>query len=145
MNLSEHFTYAELTGSDAAARLGMDNTPPPDVLENLKRLASFLEQVRAVVGKPLIISSGYRSVEVNRAVGGSATSQHCKGCAADFRVSGMTPKQVVGMIVKSKLQYDQVIEEFTSWVHISIPNKPEIGPRKQALIIDRKGTRPFAD
>lgn len=143
MNLSYNFTLEELTASDAAARRGLDNQPTPEHLENLKRLASFLEEVRALFGKPILINSAYRSKEVNDAVGGSKNSQHCLGCAADIRIPGMTPKEVVTIIVNSKLRFDQVIEEFGSWTHISIPNKPEIGPRKQALIIDKAGTRPF--
>jgi zinc D-Ala-D-Ala carboxypeptidase len=143
MNLSEHFTLEELTVSDAAARRGLDNKPTPEHLENLKRLAAFLEELRALLGKPILVNSAYRSKEVNDAVGGSRNSQHCLGCAADLRVPGMTPKEVVTAVINSKLKFDQVIEEFGSWTHISIPNKPEIGPRKQALIIDRSGTRPF--
>ena len=143
MNLSEHFTLEEMTASTTAARRGLDNSPTPEHLGNLKRLAAFLEEVRALLGKPILVNSAYRSKEVNDAVGGSKNSQHCLGCAADLRVPGMTPKQVVTALINSKLQFDQVIEEFGSWTHISIPNKPEIGPRKQALIIDRSGTRPF--
>ena len=143
MNLSYNFTLEELTASDAAARRGLDNQPTPEHLENLKRLAAFLEEVRALFGKPILINSAYRSKEVNDAVGGSKNSQHCLGCAADIRIPGLTPKEVVTIIVNSKLRFDQVIEEFGSWTHISIPNKPEIGPRKQALIIDKAGTRPF--
>ena len=143
MNLSPHFTLEELTVSDTAARHGLSNQPSPEHLENLKRLAAFLEEVRALLGKPVLVNSAYRSPEVNAAVKGSKNSQHCHGCAADLRVPGMTPKQVVTAVINSKLQFDQVIEEFGSWTHISIPNKPDIGPRKQALIIDREGTRPF--
>jgi len=80
----------------------------------------------------------------NEAVGGKKTSQHCRGTAADIKVKGMTPDQVVRAIVKSGLQYDQVIREFDSWTHVSIPNGKDIAPRKQALIIDKKGTRAFA-
>lgn len=143
MNLSPHFTLEELTVSDTAARQGLSNQPGPEHLENLKRLAAFLEEVRATLGKPIMVNSAYRSPEVNAAVKGSKNSQHCLGCAADIRIPGMTPKQVVTAIINSKLKFDQVIEEFGSWTHISIPNKPDIGPRKQALIIDKEGTRPF--
>jgi hypothetical protein len=111
---------------------------------NLRRLAKFLEEVRALMGKPLRINSAYRSPEVNALVKGSRTSQHCKGCAADIRVPGMTPDQVVRAIVASDLQFDQVIREFDSWTHISIPNAADGKPRKQALIIDKKGSRRFA-
>jgi hypothetical protein len=144
MQLSEHFTLEELTVSEAAARQGLSNEPTDEALENLKRLAEFLEDVRALVGKPIRINSAYRSPEVNAAVGGSKNSQHCFGCAADIRVPGMTPDEVVRLITDSDLDYDQCIREFDSWTHVSIPNKPEAKPRKMALIIDKQGTRSFA-
>jgi zinc D-Ala-D-Ala carboxypeptidase len=144
MQLSEHFTLEELTTSEAAARQGLSNEPTGEALENLKRLAEFLEDVRALVGKPIRINSAYRSPEVNAAVGGSKTSQHCFGCAADIRVPGMTPDEVVRAITASNLEYDQCIREFDSWTHVSIPNKEDAKPRKMALIIDKQGTRGFA-
>lgn len=142
MKLSEHFTLQELTVSETASRRGMDNTPDNDALYDLKRLAEFLEQVRAIVKKPVRVNSAYRSPAVNASVGGSKTSQHCKGQAADIRVNGMTPDQVVRAIIAAKLPFDQVIREFDSWTHVSIPAKDK-KPRKMALIIDKKGTRPF--
>jgi len=81
---------------------------------------------------------------VNDAVGSKDSSQHRVGCAADIRVPGMTPDQVVRAVIASKLQFDQVIREFDRWTHISVPNTPEAKPRRQALIIDKTGTRPFA-
>ena len=144
MKLSEHFSLDELTVSESAARLGLDNTPTNEALMNLKRLAAFLEQVRATLGKPIKINSAYRSPAVNKSVGGSATSQHCFGCAADIRVNGMTPDQVVRAIINAKLPYDQVIREFDSWTHVSIPNTADGKRRGMALIIDKKGTRAFA-
>lgn len=143
MNLSPNFTLEEMTVSDTAARHGLSNQPSPDHLENLKRLAAFLEEVRNLLGKPITVNSAYRSPEVNEAVKGSKNSQHCHGCAADIRVSGMTPRQVVIAVINSKLQFDQVIEEFGSWTHISIPNRHDLPARKQALTIDKQGTRPF--
>lgn len=143
MNLSEHFTLEELTASEIGARKGLDNTPGPQVQQNLVRLANFLEEVRKILGKPVVINSAYRSPEVNAAVGGVKTSQHCLGCAADIKVPGMNPDQVVRAIIASKLQYDQLIREFDSWTHISIPNEEGSTPRGQTLIIDRSGTRPF--
>ena len=114
-------------------------------MANLTRLAAFLEQVKLVLGgKPIIINSGFRSKKVNDAVGSRDTSQHRIGCAADFRVPGMTPDQVVKAIVDAGIGYDQVIREFDSWTHISIPNKQGDIPRKQALIIDRQGTRNYS-
>jgi hypothetical protein len=76
-------------------------------------------------------------------VGGSKTSQHCEGCAADFNVKGMSPDAVVRAIVTADIPYDQVILEFDSWVHISIPTVKGSTPRKQALVIDNKGKRNF--
>jgi len=143
MNLSPNFTLEEMTASETAERHGIDNTPNNDVLMNLRRLALFLEDVRTAVGMPLRISSGYRSPEVNQKVGGKSTSQHCRGVAADLKVKGMTPDQVVKAIIKAGLPYDQVIREFDSWTHVSISNTKDEKPRKMALIIDKAGTRPF--
>jgi len=145
MNLTPNFTLQELTASETAERNGWDNSPNDQELANLTRLADFLEQVKVVLGgKPIIISSGLRTKKVNDAVGSRDTSQHRIGCAADFRVPGMTPDQVVKAIVASGIGYDQVIREFDRWTHISIPNSVDTSPRKQALIIDKAGTRPYA-
>ena len=145
MNLSQHFTLEELTASETAARNGWDNSPNLNELSNLKRLAEFLEQVKTVVGgKPVMINSAFRSKLVNDAVGSKDTSQHRIGCAADIRVPGMTPDEVVKAVIAADIGYDQVIREFDRWTHISIPNNPEDKPRQQALIIDRSGTRPYA-
>jgi len=144
MNLSENFTLEEMTASETAARYNIDNTPPNEVLLNLRRLALFLEEVRKVLDKPIHINSAYRCPEANEKVGGKPTSQHCRGTAADIKVKGMTPDQVVRAIIKSGLKYDQVIREFDSWTHLSVPNGKEIEPRLQALIIDKKGTRAFS-
>ena len=144
MNLTVHFTLEELTASETAERNGWDNSPNDQELANLVRLAEFLEQVKEVLaGKPLIISSGLRTKKVNDAVGSKDTSQHRIGCAADFKVPGMTPDEVVKAIVASGLEYDQVIREFDRWTHISIPNSINFSPRAQALIIDKAGTRPY--
>lgn len=145
MNLSEHFTLAELTVSETAARNGWDNTPNATEMANLVRLAAFLEEVKTVLGgKPVMINSAFRSKLVNDAVGSRDTSQHRIGCAADIRVPGMTPDEVVKAVMAAGLGYDQVIREFDRWTHISIPNSPGNKPRQQALIIDRSGTRQFA-
>ena len=138
--LSPHFSLAELTASDTAARQGIDNTPPPDVLETLKRTAVGLEAVRALLGAPLHVSSGYRSPALNKLVGGQANSQHTKGEAVDFtsRQFG-TPEQIVARLVASQLTFDQVILEFNRWVHISFGGKQ----RRQALVIDRGGVWPW--
>lgn len=143
MKLTENFTLEELTVSEIGARRGFDNTPNATETANLVRVALLLEQVRALLKKPITVNSGFRSKQVNDAVGSKDTSQHRIGCAADIKVSGMTPKQVVEEIIASDIPYDQVIREFDSWVHISVPDSIKRPPRKQALIIDRSGTRPY--
>lgn len=140
--MTEHFTLDELTHTDHRT---LDNTPNEAELANIQRLAEFLEQVKTLLGgKPIMVNSAFRSKAVNDAVGSKDTSQHRLGCAADIRVPSMTPDAVVRAIVASDLGYDQVIREFDRWTHVSIPNEPERAPRKQALIIDKQGTRIFA-
>jgi zinc D-Ala-D-Ala carboxypeptidase len=142
MNLTPHFTLEELTHTDHRT---LDNTPNEAELANLKRLAEFLEAVKTVLGgKPIIVNSAFRSKAVNDAVGSKDTSQHRLGCAADIRVPGMTPDEVVKAIIASELGYDQVIREFDRWTHVSIPNHDTDKPRKQSLIIDKQGTRAYA-
>ena len=142
MNLSPHFTLDELTHTD---HRDLDNTPNEQELENLKRLAAFLEEVKTVLGgKPIMVNSAFRSKAVNDAVGSKDTSQHRLGCAADLRVPGMTPDEVVKAIIASGIGYDQVIREFDRWTHISVPNVENASPRRQALIIDKQGTRAYA-
>lgn len=142
MNLSDHFTYEELTHTDHRE---FDNTPNADELANLKRLAAFLEQVKTVIGgKPMMVNSAFRSKQVNDAVGSKDTSQHRIGCAADIRVPNMTPDEVVKAVIAANLGYDQIIREFDRWTHISVPNHPEDKPRQQALIIDKSGTRVYS-
>jgi hypothetical protein len=142
MNLTEHFTYEELTHTDHRE---FDNTPNDVELSNLTRLAEFLEQVRTLLGKPIFINSAFRSKLVNDAVGSKDTSQHRVGCAADLRVVGMTPDEVVKAIIASDLNFDQIIREFDRWTHLSIPNSIHNQPRKQALIIDKSGTRLYSN
>lgn len=133
--MTPHFTLAELTHTDHRS---LDNTPNAAELANLKRLAEFLETVKTTLGgKPIMINSAFRSKAVNDAVGSKDTSQHRQGLAADFRVPGMAPDAVVRALLK--LPYDQIIREYDAWTHISISDKP----RRQALIIDKLGTRPF--
>ena len=140
--LSPHFSLEELTITDHRE---FDNTPNQSELDNLKRLALFLESVKAALGgKPIMINSAFRCKQVNDAVGSKDTSQHRIGCAADIRVPGMTPDQVVRTIIASKVEYDQIIREFDRWTHISVPNAPDGSPRRQALIIDKQGTRAYA-
>lgn len=136
--MTPHFTLAELTATNHRQ---FDNTPNEAETANLQKLAEFLERVKeALDGKPIMINSAFRSKQVNDSVGSKDTSQHRTGCAADFKVPGMTPDAVVRAIIAAGLPYDQIIREFDAWTHISISDTP----RKQALIIDRAGTRPFA-
>lgn len=145
MNLSPNFTLEELTRSDAAARNGWDNTPNDAEIENLKRLAGLLQDVKAAVGgKAVMINSGFRNKQVNDSVGSKDTSQHRLGCAADIRVPGMKPREVVEACIAANVPFDQIILEFDSWTHISVPNTTDAKPRGQKLIIDKAGTRPFA-
>ena len=133
--MTPHFTLAELTHTDHRS---LDNTPTQIEISNLQRLAQFLETVKTTLGgKPIIISSAFRSKAVNDAVGSRDTSSHRLGLAADFRVPGMAPDAVVRALLA--LPYDQIIREFDAWTHISISDKP----RRQALIIDKQGVRPF--
>jgi hypothetical protein len=141
-NLTEHFTLEELTHTDHRE---FDNEPNEAELGNIKRLAAFLEDVKKTLGgRPIMVNSAFRSKQVNDAVGSKDTSQHRIGCAADIRVPQMTPDEVVKTIIASGLPYDQIIREFDRWTHISIPNTEAAPPRKQALIIDKTGTRPYA-
>jgi len=140
--MTPHFTLAELT---ATSHRQFDNTPNEAETANLQRLAEFLEQVKTVLdGKPIMINSGFRSKQVNDSVGSRDSSQHRIGAACDFRVPGMTPDQVVRAVIAAGLPFDQIIREFDAWTHISVTNTPDGTPRRQALIIDKAGTRPFA-
>ncbi len=140
--LSVHFTLDELTHTDHRQ---FDNTPNASELSNLIRLAGLLEDVKILLGgKPIIVNSAFRSKQVNDAVGSKDTSQHRIGCAADIRVPGVTPDEVVRAVIASEIGYDQIIREFDRWTHISVPSVAGGNPRRQALIIDRQGTRPFA-
>jgi zinc D-Ala-D-Ala carboxypeptidase len=145
MNLSAHFTLAELTVSDTAARRGIDNGPPLDAVQALKRTALGLEAVRVRLGgAPVIVTSGYRSLALNRAIGSKDTSQHIKGEAVDFICPRFgTPAEIVAALRDSGIEYDQLILEFAGtgrgWVHCSF----SAAPRHMALMIDEQGTRPL--
>lgn len=142
MKLTKNFTLEELT---ATQHRTLDNTPNSSEINNLRRLAEMLEEVKTLLdGKPIMINSGFRSKAVNDAVGSKDSSQHRVGCAADIRVPGLTPDQVVKAIIGSPIAFDQIIREFDSWTHISVPNNPSGIPRKQALIIDKVSTRPYS-
>ena len=142
MKLTANFSLEELSHTDHRE---FDNTPPADVIENLKRLAMILEQVRSLFNNsPVMVNSAYRSLEVNRAVKSSDGSQHRFGCAADIRIPSQTPDMVVQTIIKANIPFDQLIREFDAWTHISVPTNETVAPRKQVLIIDKSGTRPYA-
>lgn len=143
MQLSAHFTLAEFTLSQEAARRGIANDPPADLLPALKRTAEGLERVRAALGQPIAISSGYRAPDLNAAVGGAATSQHVKGEAADITCPEFGPPEQVAAFIAARqvaLGVDQVILEFERWVHVSF----SAAPRHMALTIraDGQGYRP---
>lgn len=124
MYLTQNFSITELTVSQTAARRGIDNTPPPVAVNNLRALASVLEDVRRLLGHPILISSGYRSPALNQAVGGSINSQHCVGEAADFTCPKFgTPYEVADAIMRSNIHFDQLIYEGT-WCHLSISPVP---------------------
>ena len=142
MNLSPHFTLDELTITDHRE---FDNTPGPNEVRNLRRVAALLEMVKTALGdRPILVNSGYRSKQVNDAVGSKDSSQHRLGCAADIRVPGMLPDEVVKACMAASLPFDQLIREFDRWTHVSVPNSQDGSPRRQVLIIDKAGTRPYA-
>lgn len=145
MNLSPNFTLEELTASETAERHGIDNTPTSEIIENLRHLAAALQEVRTLLGnKPITINSGYRCPAVNEKLGSKPTSDHCKGLAADFVCPSFgSPDDIVRAILASPISYKQVIREFDRWVHIAVP-APGEEPRRQALIIDKQGTRNYA-
>lgn len=136
MRITPHFTLAEMTASQIAARECLDNTPSPQVVSNLQRLCQTLEQVRALFGRSITISSGYRCPALNARIGGAQASQHVSGLAADFTVGGVCHREVVKRISESAVDFDQLILEFDRWVHLSVSVST---PRRQVLTI-RKGT-----
>ena len=133
MQISEHFTLEELSFSEAAARLGLDNTPTPIVVTNLGLVAAAMERIRRLLGdRPIIVHSGYRSAAVNQAVGGAVASAHCHGLACDFVCPEFgTPAEVALATLKSDIEYDQLILEY-GWVHIGLAQEGLL-PRRDAL------------
>ena len=121
MQLSEHFELAEFLVSETAARRGIANEPTPEIIENLHRLCQLvLEPLRVKLARPVVITSGYRSLALNSAVGGSPTSHHMQGRAADIIVPGMTPLAVCQIAQQMKLPCVQIIHEFGRWAHLSL-------------------------
>lgn len=136
MQITKNFSLAEMTVSQEAARNGLKNVPDKKQIDSLIALCeNILQPLRDRVKEPIVVSSGYRSVTINRRIGGSAASQHCKGEAADFTIPGMSIGEIVAMIKKMGLPVDQCIDEFGSWVHVSY------GPRnrRQYLVARREG------
>lgn len=139
MKLSQHFSLEEMIKSQTGARKGIDNTPPPEVVENLKLLCeNVLEKIRIHFGRPVMVNSGYRGPKLNKAIGGVKNSQHLTGQAADIEVPGVD-NSVLFCWIKDNLVFDQVILEFhkkgvpdSGWVHVSWNSK---GNRKQAITI----------
>jgi len=129
--LTDHFTLREMTASPTAIRLGLDNTPPADLLGNLREVAETLELVRAYFQRPVLVTSGYRSPEVNRAVGGSPSSAHMLGLACDFTVVDVPNIDVCNWIAANIPDFDQVIYEFGphGWCHLGLAHRP----RRQSL------------
>lgn len=145
MKISQHLNLAEVTRSDSAKRHGIDNTPTAEHLENFKLLADkVFEPIRLHFGVPIFISSGYRSKALNSFIGGSASSQHCKGQAIDIDMdggNGEVTNRMVFDFIKNKLDFDQLIWEFGTdfnpdWVHVSFVKS---GNRKQKLKAVRSG------
>lgn len=131
MQLSPHFSLAELT----VTHENLDNTPNPAQIAHLRVLASGLELVRKALGKPMRITSGFRSKEVNAAIGGAVNSAHLSGIAADFVVEGMTNKEICPALIKAGIKFDQVIDEDrngSQWVHVSF----DPSMRQQYLIFN---------
>ena len=140
--LSPHFTLGELTRSATAQARGIDNTPTPQHVTNLRHLAATLEKVRALLGHPVLISSGYRSPELNAAVGGSSTSDHANGLAADLTCPKFgTAEAVCVAIMDSGIAFDQLIFEqgATDWVHLGI------GPRMRRQVLSWSRDRGYRE
>lgn len=138
--VTEHFTWREVVFSEMAVRRGIDNTPPEDLMPNIYRQASFMEQLRFVLGgRPIFISSWYRCLELNKAIGGSTTSVHMLGLACDFLCPAMgSPLQVAEYLAQStELDFDQIIHEYGRWVHVGL----NMGNRKQLLTAYRQEGR----
>jgi zinc D-Ala-D-Ala carboxypeptidase len=138
MQLTANFTLAEFTASNTAIRHDIDNTPPPRIMQNIRLiLAPAMEEVRGLLDAPCRISSGYRSPRLNKLVRGSPSSQHMDGLAADFTCARFgKPLEVARAIAASGIEFDQLINEFGAWVHISFA-APGATPRRELLSIGK--------
>lgn len=135
--LTPHFTLEELCLSQEAVRAGIDNAPPAAVVANLLRLAKMLERVRALLRKPITVTSGFRCAELNARIGGSKTSAHLEGRAADFICPAFgAPYAIARRIAGTRLGFDQMIHEYGRWVHIAVPRAPEPARRELLSIFE---------
>lgn len=126
MKLTDNFTLSELVHSETAKARGMDNSLPPYLMRNISALAERLQLVRDALGTPITVSSGYRCPELNKAVGGSKSSQHQLALAADIHAKGYTAQELFNFIAGSNFGFDQLILERVGgkeWVHISVQPK----------------------
>jgi hypothetical protein len=147
VKLSSHFSLSELTRSEAATRGGFDNTPSPEAIAALKALCeNVLEPLRVAVGKPMRINSGYRGPEANKAVGGSATSDHCFGRAADIEIDGFDNKKLAQKIVDMGLPFKQLLLEFyvagdpnSGWVHVAYDAAAKTPKREVLRVVRQNG------
>lgn len=139
----KYFTIKELTASETAKRKGIDNRPSQDVTSALVALVdNVLDPLRQAYGKPIVVTSGYRSIKLNKAVGGASSSQHVKGEAADIRSVSDDPKEnkvIFDLIRKLNLPFDQLINEYNyDWVHVSFSRSKK---RSQVLAATKKNGR----
>jgi len=143
MQLTEHFSLLEMTRSETGTRKGIDNTLPRSLNANIEAMAKTMEVVRHICGdKPVRVYSCYRSPRVNTAVGGSKTSSHMFALATDFIIEGLTISETINIIRHSDIKFDQIIDEFNSWVHLGI----DPAMRHQVLSARKKsGTTVYAN
>jgi zinc D-Ala-D-Ala carboxypeptidase len=141
MRLTKNFTLEELTFSETAARKDINNTIPEEYMSNVQKLAEGLQDVRNLLDKPILISSGYRCLELNTLLGSKPTSAHTRALAADFISPGYgSVEEVMEAIVNSDIQYDQCILEFDRWIHLAFSDEG-YEPRRNNLVIDKSGVR----
>lgn len=136
--MSKHFTIDELCRSDIAEQKGIDNTPGPEIVANLEKLIAVLDEIRDLVGGPVIVSSGYRCEKLNAAAGGSRTSAHRFGLAADITTPRMSPKKLAELIRDSGIEFDQCIHEFGRWVHVGLAKGVNRGQVLSAVKVNGK-------
>jgi uncharacterized protein YcbK (DUF882 family) len=140
MKLTRHFSLEEFTRSNLAARSGIDNSAPPEVLPRLRTLATTLENIREFVSAPIFISSGFRCGALNSLTPGSSpTSGHRLGWAADINATGIPPLELAQMILHSPVRFDQLIFEYGAWVHISVH------PRMRRQVLTKKTGKPYLE